>query len=435
MPVKSKFVGPSTTEEEVVRTIFDPDPDDQIAITRTEIVSVNGSSPGSQPSWVTFDVRPQQVKNGRAEREVHITFDITGLRLNSIYQFVYEIEASDGRTSSTHQYEVTVDDLVSSGAYRLTWMDFDAVLGKAEDFNDPSDPYQLFGYPDIDSSVEVLVEDYYDGNWPYHMKNGMEVDADPGYIFVKEIADANSYDAEAVRILRIDMGTGNATAVTPTYGTDGWDIDRENEHIYYAWPPYGGTPDWEPPSGPGIYRNDYSGSNRKKIADNYAGGLFSTNDIEVDAASDTMILVGQNMLTLDYYGIKTSLTNPDVDVSHTLGSTGEIQMVDVDWSQGLVFTVEGDGASIARRQLSDLSLDQRHSIGGSTPQMYGLTVNPVDQEVWWVRNQKMYSAPYSDISNTTVEKEGLVHFPTFQEVNSTNAHPKWDHLQDVTWRK
>lgn len=441
MPVNTILTGPSVESETITKRIVDAEIGDKITVSRTEITSVNGSTPGSPPSWASFIVDPQKRVNAREEVAVDLTVDPIGLRDNAVYQFQFEIDFSDTKSATkTQTYTVIVDDLTRLSERRYSRVDMDGFRILAKDIGVATDEYQILRYPPPSSGI-TIDGDGDNGHWQQHMNGGMEVDYEGGYLFIKEINDDNGFDAEFVQITRIDLNDGSSKGVTPTQGPRAWDIDRQNQDIYFSWPDSG---EWQPPNGSGIYRRNYDGTGQTKIADKFARSDLYTDtvlDMAIDPTSDTMVLVGSEFTTEAESMVRTSISDPDNDVGPKLfydqntGFGGIIQAVDVDWENRLIFAVESEGSYVVQRRLGDLVEEDFWLIGGDTRSVYGIAANPEEQEVRFSVDGILYEAPYGNLSNVTQVSKGLPHFPVYDEAENANARPLWDAKSTVEWRK
>lgn len=444
MPSKAEQVNPSVTRKLVKKLVFDPDPNDTIAITRTEVTRINGSTPNSQPDWISFSPQSQVRRNARAEKPVEVTLDITGLRLNSVFSFEFEIEASDGKTTSVFTYRNVVDDLTSTGRYRLSWLDQDTLVLKSQDLAKGSTPYQVNKYFLKRDDSDNLTGPTY----KRQMNGAIEIDPDLGIWFVKHVYE-DSFDDHG-RIYRYRVGGngsfGGDIAVPNGDETGAWDIDKENEHIYFTNIREDNF---------GIQRQTYDGQNNTQIANNFSTGAVATGavDMDIDSQSDSMLIVGDYMLALDYAIIKTSLSNPDNDIDErvprdasnldrsnvdepVVGENPEtVRCVDVDWQNGHVFTIETNGKYLVRRDLGTLAVEQAHSTGVETVEVWGLAAAPAESRIYFAREDELRSAPYGDISNVRVERTDYAGFPVYSEPELINAVPRPDDKQDVEWRK
>lgn len=465
MPTTTAYTNPSQEGLTITKRIVDSERGENIDITRTEITSVDGSTPGSQPSWASFTVRPQRFSDGREEVPVDLVVSPIGLRSNSIEKFEFEVEYTDRKTTAAETFTVWVDDLTSSGRQRLSWAHLDGMDILASDVTAPTGPYKIANYPKPGGSVVIGSEDDRDGLWTYHMNGGVEIDWEAGYAFVKQLQDAEGSYPERVRVLRIDLSDGSRKQVTPSRGVKAFDIDRQNKNIYWAWPD---DQDWSPPnqggqSGSGIYRRNYDGSGQiyKSFTVGFDYLKKTVLDMDIDPLSDTMVLVGYRFPPSEPYEppyaaciLKTSISNPANDVEADVRwqgpensndkeklSPGLVHSVDVDWENGYVFTTEAKGGELVQRRLSDLVVEQRHSLTVTSLASYGIAANPEQKRVYLSSPQGLEknrvwvtSYPYSDFTNETVEYKGVAHFPVLSRTEFTNASPIWEERPPAEWR-
>jgi len=427
---------PSNTKKTVRRNIFDSDPTDTVSITDTRVSLVDGSVPGSQPSWVSFTPVSQKVVNGRVQKPVDITLDITALRLGGIQSFQLEITATDGTVQATHEFNFTVDDLTSGGTWRLHYLDFDAQVSIARDVPAGTDPYKLTGYNYFQDERDL--KPFSDQEFWEQFTAALSVDAEQAIAFTRRPQEG-LFSGEryyAPKLVRREVGGGESTLRT---GVVAQDIDEVNKQIYFLEGGGGGGDVDEQFGDGGLYVMDYQGGGVSKLSDNYGGedsgqphirGL----DIAIDEPSDTLIVGGlADTLLSNYSLIKTTLTSPDAGVSERI-ETGTVHAVDVDAGNGWVFATETAGKELVKRNLSDMSVDQTHDFGATSNDVYGITVVPQASRIYFHREKQLFYAPYSDISNHTLVASGRLVWPTASEVITTNAAPLADQKEITEWR-
>lgn len=411
-------VHPSDEDYSLRRRIYDTDVTQTITIQNIEVSEVNGSPPPSQPDWFTSTINPQRVKDGRTFVPLDFAFSIPGLRNNGVSSFSVQVDATDGEVDTTHDYTFIVDDLTESGSYRLTFVDLDPAIILSQDLPDGTDLYHLADFPYQNLNPNRNGEDT--------MQSPIQKDADLGLMFYKTLNGTAGFSTPATTAIRRHEIGDSPVQLVEGEEILGFDIDRPNQEIYYAFSGQGfGNGD------EGINKVSYDGTNVTPVSNNFG----RARDIAIDPATNTMFIVGRRLLLDEYSLLKTSLSNPDADVEAAIKTEdiNSAENVAVDWENGRVFTMEGDGAIIRERDLSLSSVQSHGSSAGD--KNFGIAVSPDNSRVYWGANGDIISAPYSDLSNQTVERTGLAVFPNIARTATRNAPPLWELRENVEYRE
>jgi len=412
-------VRPSETAYTVTRTLSDPDPSDQIDVTSVSVTSVNGSAPASAPDWFSYAAQDQETSGRRAVREVDFTFDITGLRANGVNEFVVTVEASDGKTTTSHTYDFVVDDLTRSSGRRLYWLDVSAQAFMGQDTDAGTEPFYLRPWDRRQANPSTGYD------WKRQMNNGLMIDADEGVLFYLE-----KPDRDQVKLERTDIGGGGYVGIFNRVGWQAMALDRKNKRVYAVM-------NRGYLSGQGLYRFNYAGGNRTKVSSLFADGAEA---LAIDPNGSTLILAGHDMMEQEFSLVKTDISSPDRSVSERVpesGGTnpgGYVWSIAVDWTNGWVFAIERDRRYLVKRQLSDFSQTAEHDFGFNSDYQVGLAADPVAGRVYVQWEQEILSAPYGDLSNQTVEQTEWVAWPAVAVESGTNAPPIYENRSDVEWR-
>jgi len=412
-------VSPSETAYTVTRRISDPDSSDQIDVTSVSVTSVNGSAPASAPDWFSYAVGDQKTSGQRAVRDIEFTFDVTGLRANGVNEFVVTVEASDSKTTTSHTYDFVVDDVTRSSARRLYWMDVSAQAFMGQDTDAGTEPFYLQFWDRRDANPGTYAD------WRQQMNNGLMIDADEGLLFQIEKPRSNTVKLEKQRI-----GGGLYDGIYQNRGWAAFGLDRKNKRVYAVM-------DRNRIDGRGLYRKNYAGYNRTKVTSLFSGA----EDLAIDPNGSTLILGGHDMLEQRFSLIKTDLSSPGRSVSERVlenGGTnpaGNVWSIAVDWTNGWVFAIEGNRRFLVKRQLSDFSQVAEHDFGFNSNYQVGLAADPVAGRVYVQWEQKILSAPYSNLSNQTVEQTEWSVWPAVAVESGANAPPLYDERSRVEWRR
>jgi hypothetical protein len=299
-------------------------------------------------------------------------------------------------------------------------MDVSAQAFMGQDTDAGTEPYYLQSWDRRDADPNDN-----DSDWILDTKNGLLVDADEGVLFTIEKPSGDTVKLEKQRI-----SGGLYTSIVYNNGWSAFGLDRKNKRVYAVMET--GYVD-----GQGLYRINYAGRNRTKVTSLFSGG----EDLAIDPNGSTLILGGHDMLQQEFSLIKTDISSPARSVSEKVpeyGGTnpaGYVFSIAVDWTNGWLFAIEGGRRYLVKRQLSDFSQVAEHDFGFQSNYQVGLAADPVGGRVYVQWEQEILSAPYSDLSNQTVEQTEWVAWPAVAVESGANAPPLHEERSRVEWRR